>query len=112
MDYTDESLIPFFLFFFFSFVRRLLPLLGVVDVRVRHRRRGTELAHVGACMKLTPDNNCPESCADQQESDLPVCGSDGNVYRYVIARLFRLSRRLLMELRALRLSYTVAVRLL
>nr|CAH0098172.1 unnamed protein product [Daphnia galeata] len=43
--------------------------------------RGTELAHVGACMKITPDNSCPESCPDQRESDLPVCGSDGNVYR-------------------------------
>lgn len=44
-------------------------------------RRGTELAHVGACMKIVPDNQCPESCLEQEESDLPVCGSDGNVYR-------------------------------
>ena len=44
-------------------------------------RRGTELAHVGACMKVTLETNCTDQCPEQQQTDLPVCGSDGNVYR-------------------------------
>lgn len=43
--------------------------------------RGTELAHAGACVKFALDNNCPESCPDQEEKESPICGSDGNVYR-------------------------------
>ena len=31
-------------------------------------------------MKITPDV-CPEQCDENADSDLPVCGSDGNVYR-------------------------------
>ena len=55
-------------------------------------RRGTELAHVGACVPLTSVSNtidgCPESCPPETTS--PVCGSDGNVYRYSHPLVIRL----------------------
>jgi len=44
--------------------------------------RGTELAHVGACMKVTIETNCTSKCSGlEDQTDVPVCGSDGNVYR-------------------------------
>ena len=46
-------------------------------------RRGIELAHVGPCMKLTADADCPQSCDEEQQNDTVICGSDGNVYRLV-----------------------------
>ena len=73
--HADDSAVPMSGFLYSS----SSSLCGKTHVTIYSR--GTELAHVGACMKIAPDNSCPESCPDQQESDLPVCGSDGNVYR-------------------------------
>lgn len=53
-------------------------------------RRGIELAHVGPCMKLGSINSCPYNCTSIEDSeatadkDAPICGSDGNAYRYAI----------------------------
>lgn len=43
-------------------------------------RKGIQLAHVGECTTLKESEQCPEDCNDVPEE--PVCGSDGNVYRY------------------------------
>ena len=42
------------------------------------------MAHVGACMKVTIETNCTSKCSGvEDQTDVPVCGSDGNVYRWV-----------------------------
>ena len=46
-----------------------------------------QLSHVGACTDLSVIENksdCPKTCdSDDEEMDEVVCGSDGNVYRFV-----------------------------
>lgn len=46
-------------------------------------RKGVQLAHLGKCAELVKEESCPTSCNDEEEQ--PVCGSDGNVYRWVKA---------------------------
>jgi len=49
-------------------------------------RKGIQIAHWGACTNLTVVEKCggtKEACPDDVASDVPVCGSDGNVYRLV-----------------------------
>lgn len=44
------------------------------------------MAHWGACTNLTQVENCAhvkDKCPDDIGSDVLVCGSDGNVYRFV-----------------------------
>lgn len=42
------------------------------------------MAHWGSCTNLTTPERCgvAKPCPEEVESDEPVCGSDGNVYRY------------------------------
>lgn len=48
-------------------------------------RKGVQLAHVGQCAPLLKNAPCPSSCDDEEDpSEQPVCGSDGNVYRLKI----------------------------
>ena len=46
-----------------------------------------QLSHVGACTDLSVIENkseCPKNCdSDDEDGDEVVCGSDGNVYRFV-----------------------------
>lgn len=44
-------------------------------------RKGIQLAHVGECTTLKETEQCPEDCSEVPEE--PVCGSDGNVYRWL-----------------------------
>lgn len=58
-------------------------------------RKGIQLAHVGECTTLKETEQCPEDCSEVPEE--PVCGSDGNVYRwlrtrYLNSRAFAVSR--------------------
>lgn len=43
--------------------------------------KGVQFAHVGNCTALKEQVPCPTNCDNEAEE--PVCGSDGNVYRYV-----------------------------
>jgi hypothetical protein len=48
-------------------------------------RKGIQMAHWGACTNLTQIESCghvKERCPDDEASDVPVCGSNGNVYRF------------------------------
>ena len=45
------------------------------------------MAHIGPCMKIAAETNCPGNCPEEAKSDVPVCGSDGNVYRYFLLYL-------------------------
>ncbi|CAG7830673.1 unnamed protein product [Allacma fusca] len=45
-------------------------------------RKGVQLAHWGTCTNFTTIDPCgSQNCSDSSYSDVPVCGSDGNVYR-------------------------------
>lgn len=47
-------------------------------------RKGIQMAHWGACTNMTEKEQCANlQCPDTFENDVPVCGSDGNVYRYL-----------------------------
>jgi len=50
-------------------------------LRLASCTRGTELAHVGVCVKVSSDNQCSQECPQEPDTKPPVCGSDGNVYR-------------------------------
>jgi hypothetical protein len=71
------------------------------------RRKGVQLAHLGKCAELVKEESCPTSCNDEEEQ--PVCGSDGNVYRWVKARLPYYKRRLYF-IRYLKCIYTLECR--
>lgn len=43
-------------------------------------RKGIQLAHLGKCTTLAHADTCPGDC--KEEDGEPVCGSDGNVYRW------------------------------
>lgn len=47
------------------------------------RRKGIQMAHWGSCTNLTSPERCGavQKCPEDESSDEPVCGSDGNVYR-------------------------------
>lgn len=44
--------------------------------------KGVQFAHIGNCTKLKEEEPCPADCENEADEE-PVCGSDGNVYRYV-----------------------------
>ena len=52
---------------------------------------GVQLSHVGACTDLSvieKKSDCPKKCdSGDEDVDEVVCGSDGNVYRFVASNL-------------------------
>lgn len=42
--------------------------------------KGIQLAHLGNCTLLQQRSSCPDQCSEEEN---PICGSDGNVYRFV-----------------------------
>ena len=52
------------------------------------------MAHWGACANMTEKESCATmTCPDTYDNDVPVCGSDGNVYRYKFITPFKLIKK-------------------
>lgn len=55
---------------------------NLCDLSLATCMKGVQFAHVGNCTSLKESIPCPSDCP-AQEYEEPVCGSDGNVYRFV-----------------------------